>query len=120
MSCKTAKFHGRSCLVSRQQRYCASPLRRPALYQQEATSDLTAPPEREHEYSAGTDTHTGDEVCRYVSCDNCDLKITHTSPQGIFPPPQRDGERILTSVVQQCDVTQRAVRCIDLNNERMC
>lgn len=44
MSCKTAKFHGRSCLVSRQQRYCASPLRRPALYQQEATSDLTAPP----------------------------------------------------------------------------
>lgn len=47
-------------------------------------------PEREHEYSTGGSSHThtqGDGVCDYVSSDNCNLKITHSAPEGNFSHP---------------------------------
>lgn len=49
------------------------------------TSELTEgwAPKREHEYSTSEDTN-GDEVCDYISSDNCDCKIRHTTPEGIF------------------------------------
>ena len=55
-------------------------------------------------------THTGDEVCRYVSCDNCNLKITHTSPRGIFfPPAGRRANTNIRGATLWCNTTSGAL-----------